>query len=102
MRIDLQGKPPEMPDASRPTKSGSKAASRTSGGNARAADRAELSQDQARVRQLATEVIRLPEIRQEKVAGLQRAIRDDSYSVSAEQAAEALMSEMLARSSRIR
>jgi flagellar biosynthesis anti-sigma factor FlgM len=102
MKIDLHGKPPEMPDASRPTKSGSQAAAKSSREETGATDRAELSQDQARVRHLAAEVHRLPEMRQERVAALQRAIRDDSYSVSAEQAAEAMMSEMLARSSRIR
>jgi flagellar biosynthesis anti-sigma factor FlgM len=98
MRIDLNARTPEPPDARRAAKSGSQAASGTSGGETQAGDKADLSLDQERVRTLAAEVNRLPEIRQEKVVALTRAIQEGSYEVTPEQTAEAIVSEMLSRS----
>jgi len=67
----------------------------TSGGELLAPDRAELSPDQARVQSLSAQVNALPEIRRDKVAALQVAVKQGNYEVSAEQTAEAMMSEML-------
>ncbi len=61
-------------------------------------DTAQLSLDQARVQSLAAQVNALPEVRQEKVAALGQAVRDGRYQISPEQTAEAVISEMLARS----
>lgn len=61
-------------------------------------DTAQLSTDPVRVQSLAAQVNSLPEIRQEKVSALGQAVRDGSYQVSPEQTAEAVMSEMVARS----
>jgi flagellar biosynthesis anti-sigma factor FlgM len=92
MRIDLNAIIPEAPDPGNSTKSGSQAASASSnpeklGGG----DTATLSQDQGRIKTLAAQVTQLPEIRQEKVAALQRAIAEGNYRVTPEQSAEALL-----------
>jgi flagellar biosynthesis anti-sigma factor FlgM len=93
MRIDLNAIIPEAPDPGQSTKSGAQAASGNSGAKGLAVgDTAKLSQDQGRVPDLASQVAQLPEIRQERVAALQRAIEAGSYRVTAEQAAEALIS----------
>jgi flagellar biosynthesis anti-sigma factor FlgM len=96
MRIDLNAPITEAPDPGQSTKSqasGSPNAAAVSGG-----DTAKLSQDQARVQVLASEVNQLPEIRQDKVAALQRAIGEGTYSVNSEQSAEALISAIQVRS----
>lgn len=56
------------------------------------------SSDAAQVRELAGQVSRLPEVRREKVAAIRGALLDGSYRVSAEQVAEAMISELDARS----
>jgi negative regulator of flagellin synthesis FlgM len=97
MRIDLNAIP-EAPDPGQSTKSGSQVASGNSSAGLGAGDTTKLSQDQGRIQELASQVARLPEIRQEKVAALQRAIAEGSYQVTPEQAAEALISTMQIRS----
>ena len=57
-----------------------------------------LSPDAAQVRDLAAQVNMLPEVRREKVAAIKAALQDGSYAVSAEQLAEAILSELEARS----
>jgi len=59
-----------------------------------AADQAELSYDQARVNALTAQVNALPEIRREKVAALQSAVKQGTYQVSPEQTAEAIVAEL--------
>ena len=99
MRIDLNAIIPEAPDPGQSTKSGSRVVSNSSSGEGLAAgDTARLSQDQGRVQALDSQVNQLPEIRQDKVAALQRAIEGDSYRVTPEQAAEALLSAIQIRS----
>jgi len=97
MRIDLNALIPEAPDPGQSTKSqaapGNPNAEAVSGG-----DTAKLSQDQGRVQELALQVNQLPEIRQDKVTALQRAIHEGSYSVTSEQSAEALISAIHIRS----
>jgi anti-sigma28 factor (negative regulator of flagellin synthesis) len=44
----------------------------------------------------------LPEVRQRRVEALARALRDGQYEVSSEQVADALLSEILAKSSVLR
>jgi anti-sigma28 factor (negative regulator of flagellin synthesis) len=47
------------------------------------------------VQALAAKVNDVPEIRQERVAALAKAVRDGSYQVSPEQTAEALISHVM-------
>jgi flagellar biosynthesis anti-sigma factor FlgM len=101
MRIDLNARTPEASDAGRPAKAGSRAAGSKSR-EAVGSDQAEVSLGQARTRALEVQAHRAPEIRQDKVEALARVIRDGTYEVSPEQTAEAMISEMLARSSVIR
>jgi flagellar biosynthesis anti-sigma factor FlgM len=99
MRIDLNAIIPEAPDPGQPTKSGSRVASSVSSGEGLGGgDTAKLSPDQGRVRELASQVSQLPEVRPDKVAALQRAIDEGSYRVTPGQAAEALLSAMQIRS----
>jgi flagellar biosynthesis anti-sigma factor FlgM len=99
MRIDLNAIIPEAPDPGQSAKTASQAASgSTSAAGLAGGDTAQLSPDQGRVQQLASQVNQLPEIRQDKVAALQRAIQDGSYQVTPGQAAEALISAMQIRS----
>lgn len=100
MGIDSNPRIPEAPDAGQATQPGSRAASRTSCGGALAKHTAELSPDRARLDALPAQLNRLPEVRQEKVAALGRAISQGDYQVSAEQTAEAMLSEMRVHSSR--
>jgi flagellar biosynthesis anti-sigma factor FlgM len=99
MRIDPISRTQPAPDTSpeQPTGPNSPASVATSGRAESGGERAQLSGDRARVRSLAAQVNALPETRQEKVGVLGPAVRDGSYQVSAEQMAEAMISEMLAR-----
>jgi negative regulator of flagellin synthesis FlgM len=98
MRINLSSlvKTQETADAAQ-TAPGSRAASGATGSATATTDKAVLSPDQARVQSLAAEVNQLPDIRQEKVAALGRAVQQGNYNVSPEQTAEALIGELQAR-----
>jgi flagellar biosynthesis anti-sigma factor FlgM len=99
MRVDLNAIIPEGPDSGQPTKSGARTASgSTISGGLAGGDIATLSQDQGRVQQLTSQVNQLPEIRQERVTALQRAIEEGSYRVTPGQAAEALIGAIEIRS----
>jgi flagellar biosynthesis anti-sigma factor FlgM len=99
MRIDLNAIIPEAPDPGQSTKPGRQVASPSLGPEGvSGGDSARLSQDQGRIRDLASQVNQLPEIRQEKVAALQRAIEQGSYRVTPGQSAEALISALQIRS----
>jgi flagellar biosynthesis anti-sigma factor FlgM len=98
MRIDLNAIIPEAPDPGQSAKSAAQATSGSSSPGLAGGDTAKLSQDQGRVQQLAAEVVQLPEIRQDKVAALQRAIQEGTYPVTPGQSAEALISAMQIRS----
>ena len=98
MRIDLSAISPEHPDPGQSAKSGSQVASGVrSAEGLGGGDATKLSLDQGGVQNLASQVNQLPEIRQEKVAALQRAISEGSYGVTTGQSAEALISAMQAR-----
>jgi flagellar biosynthesis anti-sigma factor FlgM len=98
MRIDLNAIP-EAPDSDPSSKSGGPGASANAGSaSLTGADTAQLSQDAGKVQELASQVNQLPEIRQDKVAALQQAIKEGSYTVTAGQSAEALMSAIEIRS----
>jgi len=98
MRIDLDAIIPEAPDPGQSAKAASQARSGSSSAGPAGGDTAKLSHDQGRIQQLASQVSQLPEIRQDKVAALQRAIQEGSYPVTPGQSAEALISAMQIRS----
>jgi flagellar biosynthesis anti-sigma factor FlgM len=78
------------------TQSGSRAGSEISGAEMPSPESG-LSPDAARVCELVAQVSQLPEMRREKVAAIKGALQDGSYRVSAEQMAEAVISELEAR-----
>lgn len=55
--------------------------------------------DRVRIRALEAGINRLPDLRQDKVEALQRTVNNGTYSVGSEQIADAIFSEMVARSS---
>jgi flagellar biosynthesis anti-sigma factor FlgM len=98
MRIDLNAPIPEAPDPAQSTKSPQTAASNSSSEGLTGADSAQISQYQGRIQELASQVNQFPEIRQDKVAALQRAIQSGSYQVTSAQSAEAMLSAIQIRS----
>ncbi len=99
MRIDLNAIIPEAPDPGQSAKSASRTASSSSSGEGLGGgDTAKLSQNQGRVQELTAQVNQLPEIRQDRVAALQRALDEGNYRVTPGQAAEAVLSAIEIRS----
>jgi flagellar biosynthesis anti-sigma factor FlgM len=95
MRIDLNANLGQTLDAG----AAGKAASRAvvgAGGAAPEVDRAQLSTDQVKLQALSAAVLRLPEIRQEKVAVLAEQVQKGNYQVEARQTAEALLTALTA------
>jgi flagellar biosynthesis anti-sigma factor FlgM len=97
MRIDLNTKSPELPDANQAAKTIPQSVSGTVGGKAPSPDTAQLSIAQGRVQALAAQVNELLEVRQEKVGALGRAVQSGNYQVTPEQTADALLSELRTR-----
>jgi flagellar biosynthesis anti-sigma factor FlgM len=75
------------------TEAAGTAASNISGSNSPGMDQAIFSSEQTQVQTLQAQVLAQPEIREAKVQSLQQAIGSGSYSVSAGQIADALVSE---------
>ncbi len=93
MRIDPNGRAQQAQDAGEANSPSARPTAATPSQSASLTDTAQLSADQVRVQALSAQVNALPEIRQEKVAALGRAIRDGTYQVSPEQTAEAMLAE---------
>lgn len=99
MRIDLSAIIPTGVEPGPSAKAGAQVASDSStSARLGAQDVATLSPDQSRARQVAHEVLQLPEVRQDKIAALRRAIEEGSYAVTPAQAADALIAAMQIRS----
>src|SRR5919197_6139768 len=99
MRIDLNPKTPELPENKGPSRPNS--SNRVSPGESeRSPDQTSLA-GHARVRELQAQIQQLPEDRQSRVEALARAVHDGQYQVSAEQIAQALFSEMVAKAALI-
>ena len=96
MRIDLNAKTPELPESQSSSQTGSAKRSSSAGINL-PADEANLA-THTRVQELQSQMQQMPEDRDAKVEALARAIRDGQYNVGAEQIAQAMFSEMAARS----
>ena len=98
MRIDLSIKSPETQQAERPSQSGNRVDLKKAARSAVGEDKAHLSLDQARIRELEAKVNALPEVRTERVKALRQRLEEGSYDVKPQQTAEAMMSELLDRS----
>jgi flagellar biosynthesis anti-sigma factor FlgM len=96
MRIDLNAKTPELPENQSSSQAGS-AKRLSSAGINLPADEATLA-THTRVQELQSQMQQMPEDRHARVEALARAIRDGQYSVGAEQIAQAMFSEIAARS----
>ncbi len=93
MRIDPNTSAQQAQESDKATASNAHAAAPSSQG-ASATDTAQLSPDQVRVQALVAQVNALPEVRQNRVDALGRAIREGNYQVSAEQTAAAMLADL--------
>jgi flagellar biosynthesis anti-sigma factor FlgM len=98
MRIDLYGRTPETADADRPNKSGSRTSRAGSGEHAAGQDEADISFDHSRLSKLEAQANQVPEIRAERVQALARSLRDGTYQAKPDETAEAMLSDVQARS----
>ena len=96
MRIDLNARTPELPESQGSCQTGSSKRLSSAGTNL-PADEATLA-THTRVQELQSHMQQMPEDRQAKVEALARAIQDGQYNVGAEQIAQAMFSDMAARS----
>jgi hypothetical protein len=97
MRIELNLRSLEIPQLTSPVRSNSRFDSAPANNPDLAGSAAKPSLDLRRIEALAFEVRELPEIRDEKVAALGRALRSGSYKIKAAETAEALLSQMRMR-----
>ena len=102
MRIDLNSRTPEARENDKPVRSSSSSSAAAPSRVETGQDETRLSQDQVRIQALEAGINRVLDIRKDKVEALQRTVNNGTYSVSSEQIAEALFSEMVARSSTVR
>ena len=91
MRIDPNTKVSGPQNSEQIDKAGSRITSAALQRELLGEDQAHFSPDQARVRGLAAEANRLPEIRQERVAALASAVRNGTYNVTPEKTASAIL-----------
>lgn len=92
MRIDLNSS--FLPPAGAPSVNSGNRAGEAAPQTGRAGDSSELSSDHLSATSLTSAVTQLPELRQEKVAALAEKLRSGTYEVSAQQTAEAMISQM--------
>ncbi|HEY1271077.1 MAG TPA: flagellar biosynthesis anti-sigma factor FlgM [Terriglobales bacterium] len=100
MRIDPNLRTSELPESKGPDRAGGAGSAAVRSGDVRP-DQANLTGG-AKVAELRNLAQQLPEVRQRRVEALARALRDGQYEVSSEQVADALLSEILAKSSVLR
>jgi len=101
MRIDLNARTPDIPEEKGTTRSGTRGQRVVPDSYPRIEDHASISL-QSKVPSLVAQAQQAPEIREARVSALARAIGNGSYSVSAEQIADSMFSDMQARASRVR
>jgi len=99
MRIDLNT---QSPAVTADGKTGKAESALRSSGSRVAPDEARLSLDHARVQALEAQARNYPEVRQDKVEPLQRALASGAYQPDASRTAEAMYNEMLASPGGIR
>jgi flagellar biosynthesis anti-sigma factor FlgM len=93
MRVDLTAYGPQPPDNSKASRSGQSPATPTATSSTPAVDQTRFSFDQARVQSLEAQVMAQPEMREQKVASLQKLLASGSYRVSDAQIAQAMFAE---------
>jgi flagellar biosynthesis anti-sigma factor FlgM len=102
MKIDAPLSFPENRPPEKVERAGSSVGQKRSSRTSTARDEARLSIDQDKVETLKSELSRLPEVRQERVEVVKQAVREGRQQVSDQQLAEAIHSEWVAQTSRLR
>ena len=102
MKIDAPLSLPENYPPEKVGRSGSPIGRTQSTGVGEAHDEAQLSVDRDRVETLRSQLSRLPEVRQERVETVRQAIRGGHYQVSDQQIVEAIHSQLITQSPRLR
>ena len=95
MKIDAPLTVPQQAEPQRVGTTASPPAEKQSGTAALTPDSAHLSVDGGKVQQLKTDLAPVPDVRQDRVAALQKAISSGSYNVSGQQIAQAMSSDLL-------
>ncbi|HZQ67132.1 MAG TPA: flagellar biosynthesis anti-sigma factor FlgM [Terriglobales bacterium] len=97
MRIDLTGKSPESRQAEGASQPKPRVGSNPRDRSTIGEDKAQLSLDQGRIRDLEWQAKQLPEVRSERIKALAQKLESGAYEVTPQQTAEAMLSEMLRR-----
>jgi len=95
MRIDAALPIPENQPTQKVANSGANAQQGTAAPVTSGQDKAQLSVDSGTVQQLKSTLSQLPEVRQDRVNALRRAVSSGSYQVSNQQLADAIGSDLL-------
>ncbi len=95
MKIDAPLTFPQQVEPQRVGTTGSSPAKNQAGTVALTPDSAQLSVDGGKVQQLKAGLAAVPDVRQDRVAALQKAIASGSYNVSGQQIAQAMSSDLL-------
>jgi len=95
MKIDMPLTFPQQVEPQRVGTGGSSPSQVQAGTEALSPDRAQFSVDGEKVQQLKGNLAAVPEVRQERVAALQKAIASGNYNVSGQQIAQAMSSDLL-------
>jgi flagellar biosynthesis anti-sigma factor FlgM len=101
MRIDLHVGSVDRGSRAESTRRASRGGEGSKAGEA-ALDEAQLSLNQARIRELKEQVMALPEVRADKVEQLRAAVADGRYHPPAERVAEAIVAEWLGQRGPVR
>jgi flagellar biosynthesis anti-sigma factor FlgM len=95
MKIDSPLTFPQQAEPQRIGTSGSSPAQNLGGTVALTTDSAQLSMDGGKVQQLKADLAAVPDVRQDRVAALQKAITSGSYNVSGQKIAQAMNADLL-------
>jgi negative regulator of flagellin synthesis FlgM len=95
MKIDAPLNFPQQVEPQRVGTTGSSPSQNQGGTAALSPDLAQFSVDGEKVQQLKTDLAAVPDLRQDRVATLKEAIASGSYSVSGQQIAQAMSSDLL-------
>jgi len=96
MRFDGISPVPDGQSLDRTGRSGSSSAKGGAGQAKALTDQTQLSASQSRVQDLRAELARLPDVRQDRVSALQKAIRNGSFHASDLQLANAMLGDLFA------
>ncbi len=95
MKIDAPLTIPQQAEPQRVGTTGSAPTQNQGGTVALTPDSGQLSVDGEKVQQLKADLAAVPDVRQDRVAALQKAITSGSYNVSGQQIAQAMSSDLL-------